>query len=174
MQEASKQNETGLTSILGLSEDDVRKICDETNTSVALINAPQALVVGGELQSLGDVDVLAQERGAKRTIRLSAQGAFHTEYMRDAAMRLGEFLKSFEFERPRFPLVINLDGVIVSDARYLRRTLISSMTQPVQWVRVIENMRKMGVEMFIELGPGNSLASLNRLNGIPSEQTRNF
>lgn len=47
------------------------------------------------------------------------------------------------------------------------------MTNPVKWAKSIQTIRDARVTIFGEVGPGKSLGSLNRINGVPDEQTVN-
>jgi len=52
--------------------------------------------------------------------------------------------------------------------------LVEGMINSVKWAKVIQTMRNEGVTIFREVGPGTSLASLNRINSVPNEQTINL
>lgn len=172
MQEAAETKPSKLVSILGMSEDDVRKtICTRIESEIALINGPKLIVVGtAKDTSTQDIEALAKENGARRVTELDTAGAFHTSFMELAAQRLEEFLRSYNFADTSLPFVGNYSGTATTKGNTIKEWLVRVMTSPVRWADVLKTMRQnvdvFNVEVFVELGPGSSLASLNRLNEI--------
>lgn len=163
-----------LVSINGLSEEQVKDICKQTGTEIALLNAPNLIVVGGASETVPDIEKLAKEAGARKVTTLPTAGAFHTRFMKEAAFCLDQFLTVYEFQNPQIPVIANLTGQESNSAGALRNHLVESMVNPVRWVDVIQTMKNRGVQIFIESGPGKSLAQLNRLNGLSEDQTINI
>lgn len=173
MQEACEEALTSLVSIHGLSEEAVMKNFDKELVQVALINSPEIIVVGCPSEDVEFVSKLAEEIGATRISALPTQGAFHTNYMLRAAQNfLG--VHKYDFSQPRIAVVTNTTGEIEENPNFLRHGLFEGMILPVQWAKTIKTLREQGVTEFIEVGPGNSLAILNRKNGIDRSQTRNI
>lgn len=172
MQEACQDTPSSLVSINGLNEELVRdNVCQQSGTEIALINAPTLIVVGVSKNGAVDIEKLAKEAGARLVSILPTAGAFHTRFMRKASEKLDEFIQKYEFSNPQIPVVANLTGEPSSSGRALKNHLVEGMTNPVKWAKVIRTMRDAGVTTFGETGPGKSLAALNRINGLPEEQT---
>lgn len=175
MQVACEEIKTRLVSINGLSLETVQGVFKEGELlEIALINAPDLIVVGCLKESVQEVEKTARENGAKRTIVLDTQGAFHTNYMVTAISNLAEVLSRFEFNHPNVPVIANLTGDVIRDGGILKEYLVKGMTHSVQWAKTIATFREEGVDDFYETGPGDSLAILNKRNGIPREHTRNI
>jgi len=175
MQEACEKTGTRLVSVNGLSQSVVEALYEgEGLADVALVNAPDLIVVGCLKETVDEVVRIAKENGAKRTMLLETTGAFHTSYMRFAAADFAEVLSKFEFGESSIPVVSNLTGEIANDGEILKEHLIKGMTRAVQWARTIKTMQDNGVRAFYEVGPGNSLSILNKKNGVSREQTRNI
>lgn len=166
MQQACEETPSKLVSIMGLSEDTVADVCKQTGAEIALVNAPTLIVVGTQAQHVEDFRKRAEEKGARRTGILPTAGAFHTSFMQSAQDALRGIVGKFVLFNPEIPVVLNTTGKPATTADEIRRGFVNSMTAPVRWADSIEVMKKSGVEVFIELGPGNSLAILNRFNGV--------
>lgn len=173
MQEACEELETRLVSIHGLPTDTIREVFDDM-ISVALVNAPDITVVGCLKGREDEVIRFAKQIGASKANVLDTQGAFHTTYMMEAAAKLIPLVRSHTFNNPTIPVVSNSSGEISTNGQHLIKWLVRGMAIPVKWAKTIQTLKDEGVEAFIEAGPGNSLAILNRKNGVPREQTRNI
>ncbi len=176
MEETCQKTSSVLVSINGLTEKEVRGICQQENTTiaeVALINAPSLIVVGCLSKMSSDIERLAKNAGARRTNILQTAGAFHTSLMQEAAVNLDAELSGNQFKDPNIPVIPNLTGKPSNRGIALRHHLIESMVNPVKWSETLAKMQSLGVRNFGEVGPGTSLAVLNRINGISESQTIN-
>ena len=76
-----------MAAIVGIDYNDLKSVYDEnklTEVSIANINAPGQIVISGDEKSVLSVCEKLKERGAKRTILLKVDGAFHSPLMKDA------------------------------------------------------------------------------------------
>ena len=175
MQEACDETPSNLVSIRDLTEDQVRQgVCQETLAMIALINAPDLIVVGCAAEDLPNIEQLATKAGGQRVQILDTAGAFHTLFMQRAASELERFLVKYSFANPDYPIVANLTGDISESGASLQNHLVEGMVNPVRWSKSLQTIQGLAVEIFVELGPGTSLTRLNVLNGIPEEQTVNI
>jgi [acyl-carrier-protein] S-malonyltransferase len=171
MQEESTKQNTGMCAVLGLTEEKVKEICLKTNTVIALQNAPTAFVIGCSKDLFPQIEDEAKQLGARKTIRLETSGAFHTSHMQGAYIKFNEFFKQYSLLPPQIPIVTNIHGTASLDPIELKADVIESIINPVNWIRMIEFLKSNAVNSYIELGPGTSLSSLSRLNGVPRDQT---
>ncbi len=175
MQEVCDKTPSKLVSLQGLTLEAVKGICKQDDVEiaeVALINAPDLIVVGCAAELVPEVEHSAKSAGVSKATLLSTAGAFHTSFMADAAARLETVMPTLK--QPKIPIVANLTGEIVEDGQFSGDFLIRSMTHPVQWAKVLNTLRTFYVQTFYEIGPGRSLTSLNRLNGFSRDQTKNI
>lgn len=175
MQEACQETKTVLLRISGLTEDKVRDLCQPGGrmiAQIALINAPTLIVVGCEAELAPEVDRLAKEAGTRGAIDLGTAGAFHTSFMMEPAHKLLERIHDYKFKNPQIPVVANLTGEPETSGSNLKVYLARSMVEPVQWAKTLATMQSRDVAVFGEVGPGTSLAALNRINGI--QETTNI
>lgn len=174
MQEACERTKSELVSIHGLEKEGVESVCRETGTTIALINAPNLIVIGTAEGQFEHIQTMAKERGAKRVAKLQTAGAFHSPHMQEAADKLDRFLEGFTLNDPQIPVIPNLTGQPSKSGNALRQHLVESMVMPVKWADTIGYMRTTGINCFIELGLGNSLTALNKVNNVPDGQTKNL
>src|SRR6202012_2952679 len=97
---------------------------------------------------------LAKQRGAKRAVMLPVSAPFHCALMQPAQDRLADDLRALEFHAPEVPVMCNVDAVLVTTAEQSRDALIRQVTGAVQWDRSMRQLAALGVQDFIEVGPG--------------------
>jgi [acyl-carrier-protein] S-malonyltransferase len=93
---------------------------------------------------------------------LAVAGAFHTEIMRPADQRLAEALADVPMNRPKIPVISNVDAQPHDDPEEIRQLLIRQVLQPVRWEESMRHMIAEGFDTFYEVGPGRVLRGLLR------------
>jgi len=162
MQEACRESDGAMVSIIGIAMDKIEAICAQTGVTIANLNSPGQTVLSGERLAVECAGDLAIEDGAKRAIRLKVAGAFHSRLMDSAARRLDEFLAGIEFGRPEMPVVSNVTGLPHGEPDAIRRDMVRQVTASVHWQASIEWFKKQGVTGYVECGPGKVLTGLIR------------
>ncbi len=159
-----------MAALLGLADADADALCREASTGAsdlvvpANFNAEGQIVISGDVTAVTRAMELARDHGAKRVVPLSVSGAFHSPLMEPARADLEAHLSGVSFASPGFPVVSNVTARPVRDPEDARRLLVEQLTSPVRWAASVATMLEEGVDRFIELGPGNVLAGLNRRN----------
>jgi [acyl-carrier-protein] S-malonyltransferase len=128
--------------------------------AVANDNAPGNVVVSGEWTALERLPAAAKELGAKRVVPLSVGGAFHSPLMAPAAETFQPHLASAPLRDPSIPVVANATAEPVTKAEELRKLLARQLTGRVRWTESVRRMDALGVDTFIEVGPGTVLSGL--------------
>jgi [acyl-carrier-protein] S-malonyltransferase len=166
MQEASDAKPSSMSAVLGLDEAGIESACREASAvgivSIANKNAPGQIVISGELAALDAAEAACKARGAKRCIRLTVAGAFHSEVMRPAAHRLAAALRDVDIREPRVPFYSNVTGGRVTSVAEIRANLASQVCSPVLWERSSRAAIAAGTSVFVELAPGTALAGMLR------------
>lgn len=160
MQQACQQVPGGMVSVIGLSADALQGICDRTGWQIANLNSPEQTVLSGPKDKIGEVESLAKEGGAKRAIPLNVAGAFHSRLMAGAARHLGEFLGTVTLSAPQVPVVSNVLGRPFESVEEIRQRMVEQVTHSVRWVEDIQWMQGLGVDTYVECGPGKVLSGL--------------
>ncbi len=164
MQRATEMTESTMAAVLGLADEVVEKICEETTGIVvpANYNSPGQLVISGEIKAVEEAAIKLKEAGARRVVILKVGGAFHSPVMEPARQDLAQAIEETEFHKPVAPVYQNVTALPESDPEKIKRNLIAQLTSPVRWTQTIRRMIADGATEFYELGPGNVLLGLLR------------
>lgn len=159
MQEAYPQG-GAMSAVLGLDAEKIRNICAETEgiVSIANDNCPGQIVITGEAQAVQAASVRLQEAGAKRCIPLKVSGPFHSRLLAGAGEKLAAELEGVEVKRPAIPYICNVEASYITEAAPIKDLLARQVSSTVRWRESMELMLADGVDTFIEIGPGKTLA----------------
>lgn len=162
MQKACEAEPSTMAAIIGLDDEIVEKICGEIDEIVvpANFNCPGQLVISGSFKGIDLACEKLTEAGAKRAIKLSVGGAFHSPLMEPARAELAEAINSTHFSTPVCPVYQNVTAGPVSDPEVIKKNLIAQLTAPVRWTQTVKNMIADGCTSFTEVGPGQVLQGL--------------
>ena len=162
MQEACEASAGGMAAIVGLDEEAVRTVCNETGVSLANLNCPGQIVVSGDADKMDVACDAAKAAGAKRAIPLPVAGAYHSPLMQPAQAGLDEALAKVELREPSVPVYSNVTGQVHAAAGTIATAMVEQVTSPVKWEACIRAMIAVGITRFIELGPGTALSGFMR------------
>ena len=171
MQAAGEERPGTLAAVLGLDEDVVAELCVETGAELCNLNATGQIVVGGTPEAVDRAAAAAEERGARRVVRLNVGGAFHTSLMEPAAEQMAPLLDAAEIADPTAPVIGNVEAAPLTTAAAVRADLKAQIRRPVRWRDTVLAMRDLGVDSFIEIGPGTVLTGLVRTTLRPEKPT---
>jgi len=166
MQQAATKVPSGMVSVLGLEEDQARKLAsaaaDGQVLTCANFNCPGQIVLSGQIEACQRAVQLAEQFGAKGAVALDVAGAFHSELMRPAAEEFAEVLAAAQIASPQVQVLSNVDAKPHGQPEDIRAKLLAQLTSPVRWSKCIEAMIDDGIEQFYEIGPGRVLRGLLR------------
>lgn len=159
MQEAVPIGEGAMAAINTSDKAIIEQLCSETEGYVvgANYNCPGQAVVSGEKNAIISICKLAKERGIKAT-RLLVSAPFHCKLMEPARKKLEEEFKNVSFSNAAFPIYMNVDAKPEDCAVSIREKLLQQTVSPVCWEDTIINMKRDGIEQYIEVGPGDTLS----------------
>ncbi|HUX59240.1 MAG TPA: ACP S-malonyltransferase [Bacteroidales bacterium] len=162
MQKACEKIPSTMAAILGLEDKIVEDICTSIKEVVvpANYNSPGQIVISGSNEGIDIAIEALKEKGAKRAIKLSVGGAFHSPLMQPAQTELEEAIKITIFNKPICSVYQNVSAMPSSDPEVIKLNLVSQLTSPVRWTQSVLNMISDGATSFIEVGPGNVLQGL--------------
>jgi [acyl-carrier-protein] S-malonyltransferase len=164
MQRAADARPGSMSSVLGLSAEGVEMAVEATAQdqvlAVANDNAPGNVVVSGEWTALERLPAAAKELGARRVVPLNVGGAFHSPLMAPAVEVFQPHLAAAPLRDPAIPVVANATAEPVTSADELRELLARQLTGRVRWTESVRRMVALGVDTFIEVGPGTVLSGL--------------
>lgn len=160
MDEACATTQGGMAAMIGGLENDVRRLAADEDVDIANINAPNQIVISGELANVETAVGVAKEYGIGRATMLNVAGAYHSRLMESAYLKLEKVLADVPMQTPRFPVISNVTGEEVKTSGEIRETLRDQVTGTVRWTDCMQRLIHLGCDLFIELGPGNVLAGL--------------
>jgi [acyl-carrier-protein] S-malonyltransferase len=159
MQKAVPVGEGGMAAVLGLERSQVEELCEKASEGEVLtpanFNSPGQIVISGNMTAIERGITVAQEMGAKRAILLQVSAPFHSPLMKSAGQKLGGELEKIEINEVKVPVVTNVEDQV-------RDLLVRQVSSPVKWEDSVRRMIGLGVERFVELGPGTVLLGLLR------------
>ncbi len=163
MQHACELQEGTMAAILGLADEIVDEVCDSI-TDLAVVaanfNCTGQIVISGSLEGVDKACELLLEKGAKRALKLSVGGAFHSPLMQPAAEDLQAAILATDFKVPVCPIYQNVNAYPQMNPEEIQQNLIAQLTAPVRWTQTVKNMIMDGATEFYELGPGDVLKGL--------------
>ena len=163
MQEAVPVGEGAMAAILALDASAIEEVTGAMEgVWIANYNCPGQIVISGEKAAVEDACEKLKAAGAKRAVMLNVSGPFHSGMLADAGERLGEVLSQVELHEPQIPYVANVTAQYVKSAAEVKELLTRQVSSSVRWQQSVEAMIADGVDTFIEIGPGKTLAGFMR------------
>lgn len=162
MQAACEQQKSTMAAILGLEDQVVEEVCNDTPGVVvaANYNCPGQLVISGEVPAVEKACEVLKEKGAKRALILPVGGAFHSPLMQPAREELAAAIQATTFNAPSCPVYQNVTTTAMTDVDAIKQNLIEQLTAPVKWTQSVQNMLADGAQEFVEVGPGRALQGM--------------
>jgi [acyl-carrier-protein] S-malonyltransferase len=162
MQKACEKTPSTMAAILGLDDKIVEDVCAAIADVVvpANYNCPGQIVISGSNEGIDKAIEVLKEKGAKRALKLSVGGAFHSPLMEPARVELEQAINATIFHRPICPVYQNVNAQPSSDPDIIKANLVAQLTSPVRWTQSVINMIAGGATSFTEVGPGSVLQGL--------------
>ena len=163
MQEAVPVGEGAMAAILALDASAIEEVTGAMEgVWIANYNCPGQIVISGEKAAVEEACEKLKAAGAKRAVMLNVSGPFHSGMLADAGEKLGEVLSQVELHEPQIPYVANVTAQYVKSAAEVKELLTRQVSSSVRWQQSVEAMIADGVDTFIEIGPGKTLAGFMR------------
>jgi [acyl-carrier-protein] S-malonyltransferase len=162
MAEAARQKPGAMAAVLGLEDAVVEELCSAIEgVWPANYNCPGQIVVSGENAAVDRLIDEAAARGARRTVKLRVSGAFHSPLVARAAEQLRPALARAAWSNPSPPFMSTVTAKL-EEAQRLAALLVEQLTAPVRFTQAVRGLIRDGVDVFVEIGPGQVLSGLLR------------
>lgn len=164
----------GMSAVIGLDASVIEDACKEVmdnkdmydkgdnslpfTVSVANYNNPKQSVITGRKDAVLAAGKICEEKGALKVVELNVSGPFHSSLLQGAGEQLAEALKDVEIKDITIPYIANVTAEYVTDKNDVKELLKKQVYSSVRWQQSLELMIKDGVDEFIEIGPGHTLA----------------
>ncbi|MBY6036128.1 ACP S-malonyltransferase [Fictibacillus nanhaiensis] len=164
MEEAVPAGVGTMAAIIGFDQERLEVITADVtqagnSVQVANLNCPGQIVISGTVSGVEEAGKQAKEEGAK-VIPLQVSGPFHSSLMKPAADRFSEVLSEIEIHDALTPVIANVTAKPVTSGEQIKQQLIEQLYSPVRWEETVRELMDLGVDTFIEIGPGKVLCGL--------------
>lgn len=166
MEQAVPNKQGSMAAILGMDRellaDITAEITETTGETVQLanINCPGQIVISGTRKGVETAIVQVKEKGAKRALPLDVSGPFHSALMKPAADQLNEVLNDISIVQADIPVISNVTAEPITEPADIQEKLIEQLYSPVLWEDSVKKLLDLGVDTFVEVGPGKVLGGL--------------
>lgn len=164
MQEAVPVGQGTMVAVIGLPVPDIEKICQKVDgiVEIANYNSPGQTVISGEKKAVMAAKERAEEAKARMAVELKVSGPFHSSLLKPAGERLAGVLEPISISPVQIPYLANLTADYVPEAGQVKDLLVKQVYSSVRWFQTVERMIADGIDTFIEIGPGKTLAGFNK------------
>lgn len=171
MDEAAARCNGGMMAVLFTPLDKVNEILSAMDRPRDIVlandNAPDQIVVSGDMGALEEFSRLLHAAGVGKTKSILVAGPWHSPFMESAREEFGRWVAPVSFKAPREPLMLNAAGAFVTDPVVIKDLVTRQLVSPVFWRACMESLRVMKADVFLEIGPQRVLSGLVRVNGYP-------
>ena len=163
MQNAVPGGQGAMAAVLGLDAGKIEEVlADRSGVMIANYNCPGQIVITGWKEDVEQAADALKEAGAKRVLPLNVSGPFHSSLLEQAGEELGKELEQVEFSDLQSPYVTNVTAEYVTDITKTKELLARQVASSVRWQQSMELLIADGVDTFVEIGPGRTLAGFLR------------
>ena len=163
MEEAVPANKGAMAAVIGLTGARTEEVVEKIpNVWIANYNCPGQIVITGLTNEVQQASLALKEAGAKRVVELKVSGPFHSLLLKPAGEALLKEMESMSFSTLQVPYVANATAEIVTDSKKISTFFAKGIYSSVRWQQSIETMLENGVDTFVEIGPGKTLAGFMR------------
>ena len=163
MQEAVPSGEGTMAAIMGIERESVMECLKMASgygvVEAANFNCPGQVVIAGHTSAVEKACSILKERGARKAIMLPVSAPFHSSLLKPAGEKLAAELENVNISDNELPVVSNVNAQVIMNKYEIKRCLIEQVSSSVLWEDSIRRMIDMGVDTFIEVGPGRTLSA---------------
>ena len=163
MQNAVPGGQGAMAAVLGLDAGKIEEVlADRSGVMIANYNCPGQIVITGWKEDVEQAADALKEAGAKRVLPLNVSGPFHSSLLEQAGEELRKELEQVDFSDLQIPYVTNVTAEYVTDITKTKELLARQVASSVRWQQSMELLIADGVDTFVEIGPGRTLAGFLR------------
>ena len=163
MQNAVPKGVGGMLAVLGAKVEIIEEILnDNKNKFIAQIandNSEGQIVLSGKKDDLEKLIQFLKSQNIKN-IKLPVSAPFHCQLMHNATKIMKTEIQKLVFQESKNKLISNVTANEISNKDELKTLLVDQIENRVRWRESVINMIKVGINHFIEIGPGKVLSGL--------------
>lgn len=161
MSRAYPTGKGAMTAVIGLKkedvEDSIKLVENDGIVEIANLNCPGQIVVTGDIKAIENIEEVFKSKKAMKVVRLDVSGPFHSSLLKEASLELRLELEKLKFKNNELPVLTNYTGDVL-DKNEIVNILSGQMCSTVYFEDNIRKMLELGVDTFIEIGPGKALS----------------
>lgn len=162
--EATQGGEYGMGVVVGLSIDEIRALialhCPEVE--IATVCAPRVTISSGRRSDLERLLQASEASGSLRTKLLPVCAPFHSPRLKAVEGRIEGLLKGIEVRSPACGIVSCVNQKVLSSEADVREEAITNVSHPIDWLKTMQQLLGLGVDVFVECGLSDRLCHLAR------------
>ena len=162
MEHAVPAGEGSMAAVIGLDADKIQNAIAGTKAEIANYNCPGQIVITGKKLAVEQAMEALKAAGVRRCVMLNVSGPFHSPMMIPAGEALDQEMADLQWSELKIPYVTNVTAEYVTDIHETRALLAKQVASSVRWQASMERMIVDGVDTFVEIGPGKTLAGFMR------------
>ena len=161
MQNAVPKGVGGMIAILGVEIEKINELISTNNFKcfIANDNSVGQTVVSGKLESLETLSENLKKNKIK-FVKLPVSAPFHCPLMEKATVDMKKIIEDTKFDDPIISIISNVSANPENKSENIKKLLIQQIEKPVRWRESVIKMIDLGVNRFIEIGPGKVLSGL--------------
>ena len=164
MQEAVPLGEGSMLAVLGLDINKIKELLTilKEKTGVCEIandNSNGQIILSGNKKNIDLIQKNLKEKKIK-SISLKVSAPFHCSLMKPAAESMEKKINLTKLKNTPYQIVSNVTAKPENNSDVIKKLLIDQIFSTVRWRESIIKMNDLGVNNFIELGPGKVLTSM--------------
>jgi len=165
MDKAVPVGQGAMAAVLFLAPEKIEEVVSEVNkqghsVGIANYNSPTQVVITGDAPGVQLASGLIKEAGAKRVLPLKVSGPFHSSLMKPASEEFENELGKINVDTCSIPVISNVTAKAITEADEIKELLVKQLFSPVKWNQSIQELVDLGVDTFVEIGPGKVLTGL--------------
>ena len=160
MEEACNAAPSTMAAMIGGSDEAIAQLAADCDIDVANFNCPGQTVVSGSEEGVDKAVANAKGAGTKIDKKLNVAGAYHSRFMKSAQDKLVAELGNVKMDMPPVPVYCNYEARPVTSTDDIRAMLGAQVCGSVRWSASMQDLVDKGERLFIEMGPGKSLAGM--------------
>lgn len=160
MEEACQATPSTMAAMIGGTDEAVATLAAECDIDVANYNCPGQTVVSGSVEGVEKAVAGAKAAGFKLAKKLNVAGAYHSRFMKSAQEKLLPELTATPMQMPAVPVYCNYQARPVTGTDDIRAMLGEQVCGSVRWAACMQALIDQGERLFIEMGPGKTLAGM--------------
>jgi malonate decarboxylase epsilon subunit len=151
--------------IVGLTRAEVETLVEQTFDESYPVylsneNCPIQHTISGSISGLKKTLAEAKKSQANTAKLIRVPVPSHCKLMDDTVEKLAPYMEQVTFKTPQCTYLKNIDGRSTTESSEIKQDLLTNIAHPVQWNRMMDVSKELGLTIGIEFPPGNTLTKL--------------